>query len=658
MAEGQDNMDKQLNCPICLETFESPKVLACLHTFCEKCISKHVSGLREEGTLLNVIACPVCRNPTPAPASDRTTEDWSSKLPSNYIVISLLESYHSKMDCPVYCQPCLTNDQHRLSVAYCVTCMEYLCETCHDCHKKFKVSKDHTITIHTLSDIPNLNPAENSMYRCSKHMKKYKYSCQLHKELCCYKCAFEYHKNCGGLFTLENLLKDTKNKRHNQTTLDYLDVLKGMFLTLIKHRTKTLESIPQQRTGITTTIKDLTKSAKDHIDQLELSTLQELKQICKQETLAISDQIAECKSVIAAIETSQKMLLELTKSNDEVELFTTTTKVSQHFLNYLRKYDTLERKSEEIKIHFNCSEPFEKMISSVNTIGQWSRETSPIPKLSSAFSFDKLAMLIPCAQPDSIVTLNAKLSDDKTDCNIYSGIFLHDGRILLSDERNKKLKLFDKCFHFSCHLNMVQGLRHICVVDQQNVAVTTSEKSIDIVAVTNTLTRIRTIQVNFNCFGITSCQHNIIVDIFQAGDSLLKYDTSFKLVEKIDSYDKLAHHCNTHCVTSDGENIYYTNGNKIVTMDKKGRRLNAFESDNLEKTFGVTLDRNGIIYCCGHDSNTVVLITPEGRELGVLLSCEHGLKKPVGICLNDTNSFIMVFEDASNEVKIFRLLYQ
>ncbi|KAM3846823.1 RING finger protein 222 isoform 1-T2 [Vipera latastei] len=67
---SQNNASKEApaatlgECPVCYETFQSPKVsrrmLSCGHTFCHDCLVKCLLS-QEEGPLQNTLTCPICR---------------------------------------------------------------------------------------------------------------------------------------------------------------------------------------------------------------------------------------------------------------------------------------------------------------------------------------------------------------------------------------------------------------------------------------------------------------------------------------------------------------------------------------------------------------------------------------------------------------------
>ena len=67
MAEkALKKVEDQLNCSVCLDIFTDPKLLQCLHVFCQTCLRKLVFR-DEQGQL--VLSCPNCRHITPVPAN-------------------------------------------------------------------------------------------------------------------------------------------------------------------------------------------------------------------------------------------------------------------------------------------------------------------------------------------------------------------------------------------------------------------------------------------------------------------------------------------------------------------------------------------------------------------------------------------------------------
>ena len=67
MAESAlKKVEDQLNCSICLDIFTDPKLLQCLHVFCQTCLVRLVFR-DEQGQL--VLSCPNCRQLTPVPAN-------------------------------------------------------------------------------------------------------------------------------------------------------------------------------------------------------------------------------------------------------------------------------------------------------------------------------------------------------------------------------------------------------------------------------------------------------------------------------------------------------------------------------------------------------------------------------------------------------------
>ena len=57
-------LEEQLNCSICLDTYTDPKLLQCFHVYCRQCLVPLVD--RDQQGQLG-LTCPICRQVTPVP---------------------------------------------------------------------------------------------------------------------------------------------------------------------------------------------------------------------------------------------------------------------------------------------------------------------------------------------------------------------------------------------------------------------------------------------------------------------------------------------------------------------------------------------------------------------------------------------------------------
>ena len=84
MSSVMDNLDllKMLECPICLQNFEAPECLPCLHTFCAQCIREHITKtpIKTSG-----VVCPICRSSFPV------QNDLNTILKKDFFKADILE---------------------------------------------------------------------------------------------------------------------------------------------------------------------------------------------------------------------------------------------------------------------------------------------------------------------------------------------------------------------------------------------------------------------------------------------------------------------------------------------------------------------------------------------------------------------------------------
>ncbi|KAG5450578.1 E3 ubiquitin-protein ligase trim56 [Clonorchis sinensis] len=84
---AQEIHDEFLVCKICLESYNNPKCLSCLHTFCAACIDKHISAevTYNKYTDYRDFTCPLCRKRTQLPLGG------VKRLPDNFLISGLTE---------------------------------------------------------------------------------------------------------------------------------------------------------------------------------------------------------------------------------------------------------------------------------------------------------------------------------------------------------------------------------------------------------------------------------------------------------------------------------------------------------------------------------------------------------------------------------------
>ncbi|XP_075565779.1 LOW QUALITY PROTEIN: tripartite motif-containing protein 3 [Pelecanus crispus] len=124
-------IDKQfLVCSICLDRYRNPKVLPCLHTFCERCLQNYIPP--QSLTL----SCPVCRQASILP------ERGVAALQNNFFIANLLEVLQRDPAGPhpargphpasgVTGQPlCCPNHEGKVMEFYCEPCETAMCGEC------------------------------------------------------------------------------------------------------------------------------------------------------------------------------------------------------------------------------------------------------------------------------------------------------------------------------------------------------------------------------------------------------------------------------------------------------------------------------------------------------------------------------------------------
>ena len=110
-----------LSCGICLGRYRRPKVLPCLHTFCQNCLASYVPAHSL------AVTCPVCRQTSILPL------EGVAGLQTNFFVTNLMDVVSEQAQTAL-CTSSTCELEDARAVSKCLDCDVFLCELCTDLH--------------------------------------------------------------------------------------------------------------------------------------------------------------------------------------------------------------------------------------------------------------------------------------------------------------------------------------------------------------------------------------------------------------------------------------------------------------------------------------------------------------------------------------------
>ena len=142
------NLEKHVTCSISLDTFTKPKTIACLHTFCLKCLEKHALTTQRQGQF----RCPECQAQVNIPQGNRF-----DNLPTGFLqnsLLSLLAVRQSGDGSQISCGICKKTSAE---ISYCFACEKLLCRDCVNAHELFR---ETAFEGHKVTPVKQFQPAD------------------------------------------------------------------------------------------------------------------------------------------------------------------------------------------------------------------------------------------------------------------------------------------------------------------------------------------------------------------------------------------------------------------------------------------------------------------------------------------------------------------
>ena len=294
-------------CRYCERSYNDPRMLSCLHSYCLQCINKiHVQGK-------TLITCTSCNHSTPVPVRGVAFLPLNIRLKEKSEQDRVLQRVISS---PV-CDSC--EEDSSVSVAYCKDCGDLLCQDCWDIHRKMKVSRSHTTIV--VEDIKRnrsslskmLSSSTSSAQVCPDHKVEYGFYCKQCAVLVCSGCGFEKHGDHSTAVlkiskqvarTKEEILQGTERLPEKMTQLKKTVKIIGETKKKLKVCKEKVDSIIQEAFSKLRQLIDQREKAL-LAENSQISTAKETRLSIQQESLQrLLESMSQCHS-LASIATSQ-----------------------------------------------------------------------------------------------------------------------------------------------------------------------------------------------------------------------------------------------------------------------------------------------------------------------------------------------------------------
>ena len=277
--EALKKLDAQLECSLCLDTFQQPKLLPCFHVFCKSpCLEKLVT---KDGRSLT---CPTCRHIVPL------SERGVTGLQSDFHIDHLFEIQDAfnkaENNNDTNCGSC----EDGKATGYCNDCGDFLCDECQVGHKRYKYTRNHTvISLDELkAQVTSLVPPKKAVPHCPKHSENaLKIYCDTCSTLICTDCTIRLHKDHNYDLVADVL---TKHKEELVSSLKPVKEKLDSVQRALKDFDTRGKAIHDQRAAIEASIhKEIDKQHRlldqrraELVGELDMLTQQKLKDLAAQ----------------------------------------------------------------------------------------------------------------------------------------------------------------------------------------------------------------------------------------------------------------------------------------------------------------------------------------------------------------------------------------
>ena len=606
--------------------------------------------------------------------------------------LSMACDYHYDPFCEVCFETRNRNIQHE---GFCKDCVQFLCEDCLRVHRKLQGTRGHVIR--GGDDMPKSMADKPPKFDfCDVHHRSRKDQfCGTHKILLCSQCVPLHHKGCP-VQSVDVACKGVPTSEID-TLYDKVSDFKVNLSSVVAEIDLNVTELGKEKVDMLKDAQDVKDKSIAKIEKSFQEITSEIKSTHKANTSDLGRGQNKLNDVIVNLESTLDDI-------DKMKGKTIDTKVFLKILDILKDVEQCKADCEKlrpsvmnVKMSFIHDKRMKELVSTSYKMGSISLDTyqpqvaisipdisfsmSPIPvplsgigKTPTGASGQVAGKTTPLSQINvqKLASYNVKLDDDESTCWITGIAITNDGRRLLADRINSKIKMFSRDMKSLCTLSVSTEPWDIAVTgDREAVVCCYCEPKLLILDISERKMSIkRTVELPFTVLAIVPYKDKILVT------APLSTPTSPPNVKLIDKTGRV--YWSTH-TDQQGQPLFfwpwyltcYDDGGSaaVIVSDNDNHTLTVLNADTGDvitrrqvegkRPRGVTTDTAGNIYVCYWQTDEVAVLTKDLSQEKVLLSKRDGLSRvPQAIAYNAVDHQLLVSnfsDDSKNTVDCFKL---
>ena len=574
-----------------------------------------------------------------------------------YFIYRMADSFNPDAVCDEwhdpFCDLCYEADDLNVkAVSFCDDCAQFMCNKCYKIHERLNSTRGHVVK--TGSAMPRSQADKPPRFSfCDEHPKHLKNQfCSVHEQLICSLCSPLYHKNCS-----TGSVEDVSKSISSSETSDLYDIVSDMKSNVESSLTAVESNIDDLNGQKTIMLKQAQELYDKMISKAKKWFADEKSEIdthYQSQLLVLKQNHTRINNTVSRIESSLRQIDILRSKPIDAKLFLRI----QDILSDMKQYqDNFKAPICNVQLSFVPSEQLQDFLSSSYTMGSVKVDKSKceitIPEIlypvsSTQHSHAGPANKVVAATGKGQSTIqsvaltqlkgrklgiyNVKLSDDWNDCWIRGMAITNDGRRLLVDRDNNKVKLFSQDMKLLSSLSLSDRPCDIAVISDKEAVVTTANKSLKLLDISGSKMSINdTTSVSYDVWGISKYGEKLAVTSNNTNTP------SVKLIDKTGRvYWSMPTDDQGQSLFSDPRYVTSDIDRNTVTVTDCGNNtltvLNGDTGDVIKRRsvkdkypHGVTTGPSGNIYVCYCGTREVAELTGDLAKERILLSQQDGL---------------------------------